>query len=75
MKKNNMKLVYMNKLDRLDYTHEGFILDHDCKVLWIREDTDRAIRSGNVPYLIKFTDLRVKYPDYRGGLMLGMNAR
>lgn len=73
MKKNNVKLVYKNKMDRLDYSHDGFVLDHDNKVLWIREETDRAIRSGNELYLIKFTDLRVKFADYRGGLLLNMN--
>ena len=75
MKKNNVKLVYMNELDRLDYTHDGFVLDHDNKVLWIRERTELAIRDGNIPLLIRFTDLRAKYSDYRGGLMLNMNAR
>ena len=75
MKKNNVKLVYMNKMDRLDYTHDGFVLDHDNKDLWVREETDRAIRNGNVSFLIKFWDLRAKYADYRGGVLLNMNAR
>ena len=70
MKNYNVTLAFSNKMERLDYTHDGFILDHDYKVLWIRVKTDRAIRNGNLRYLIKFTELRAKYPDYQGGLML-----
>lgn len=70
MKKFEVKLEYSNTMDRLDYTHDGFVLDHDYKVFFIRVTTDRAIRNGNLRYLIKFTELRAKYPDYQCGFML-----
>ena len=52
-----------------DMSYKGFAIDHEKKMLWVMEATDIAIRNGNDELLIKFYEIRNKYPSYNGGVL------
>ena len=52
-----------------DMSYKGFVIDHEKKMLWVMEATDIAIQNGNEELLMKFFEIRNKYPSYNGGVL------
>ena len=52
-----------------DFSHIGFALQHEEKMLYVLECTDEAIRNGNEILLNKALELFDMYPDYACGVL------
>ena len=61
MKNYNVTLAFSNKMERLDYTHDGFVLDHDYKVLWVRLKEAGKLDSEMFHELRQYMEI---YPDF-----------
>ena len=73
MKKAKRTFINTPKANRVvgryDFSHMGFALLHEEKILYALECTDEAIRNGNEILLKKAVELADMYPDYTCGVL------
>ncbi len=67
-KKMNKKMTAPMNVG-LDFSHMGFALDHQNRVVYVLEWADTAILNGNEVLQNKFLELHEKYPTYTGGIL------
>lgn len=51
-------------LGKFDFSHKGFAVVHEERIVYILESTDAEIRKGNEVFQNKFLELVDKYPNY-----------
>ena len=62
-------------ISRLDFTHNGFALNHEERSIYVLEKTDIEIRRGNEELPDKFIEITKMYPNYRCSVLHIMFAR
>ena len=57
-----------------DFTYQGFIVDHNERVIFVLENTDAEIRMGSEDLLNKYFEILEKYPTYSSSVLHMMFA-
>ena len=68
MKKAKRTFATTQKADKMlgkfDFSHKGFAVVHEERIVYILESTDAEIRKGNEALQNKFLELVNRYPNY-----------
>jgi hypothetical protein len=62
------------KANKMDFTHEGFIVVHEKKTIYVFDSIEAEIRKGNEDVLNKALEIFDMYPDYTAATLHMMFA-
>ena len=62
------------KTNKMDFTHEGFIVVHEKKTIYVFDSIEAEVRKGNEDVLNKALEIFDMYPDYTAATLHMMFA-
>ena len=53
----------------LDYSYEGFAIDHEAKTIYVLAETYDAVCNGNMELAYQYFNIRAKYTNYSSAVL------